>query len=150
LWTKTTDRAQRLLAFVPSMGGFDRLWLKGVGIMYAFVSEASRKAKAVRQLYESLKNNSRGERLPGMMIGGYEAREGVRVSQGDKQRVLNLKLHDEHLSPYFKSDMNLFHLLMLDETSDIWIYRCDNGWIFVFEGVQAAPRPFGPQGYDLR
>lgn len=76
--------------------------------------------------------------------------EGVAVSQADKYRVLNLRLSEEHLSPYFKTDMNLFHMLMMDDTADMRIYKADKGWLFVFDGIPEGPKPFGQNGYDPR
>jgi hypothetical protein len=118
---------------------------------YALVLEASRKAKAARHLYESLRHHNRNRKLPGEeKIGDYIVRDGIQVRQEDRYKILNLRLHDEHLSPYFKSDMNLFQLLMIDHTVDMRVYRADHGWMFVFEGVPSGPKPFGNQGHDMR
>lgn len=117
---------------------------------YAWILEASRKAKAARNLYESLKNSNKGEFLPPETNDAFTARDGIAVAQSDKNRVLNLRLHDEHLSPYFVSNMNLFQLLMLDDKVDIKVYKAENGWVLIFEGTQDLPKPFGNQGYDMR
>ncbi|MFC4766359.1 hypothetical protein [Effusibacillus consociatus] len=117
---------------------------------YALILENSRKAKAARQIYEYLRNNNRKETLPEQKIEEYILRDGVRVPQQDKHRVLNLRLHDEHLSPYFKTDMNLFILIMIDDRVDIQVYKAENGWMFLFDNVQILPKPFGSQGYDMR
>lgn len=117
---------------------------------YALILENSRKAKAARQIYEYLRNSNKRELLPEQKVEEYIAREGVRVQQQDKNRVLNLRLQDEHLSPYFKTDMNLFILLMMDDKVDICAYKAENGWMFLFENVQNLPKPFGTQGYDMR
>lgn len=117
---------------------------------YALILESSRKAKAARQVYEYLKNHHRSELLPEQKIETYIIRDGVRVPQQDKRRILNLRFHDEHLSPYFKTNMNLFILIMIDDKVDMQVYRADHGWMFLFDNVQNLPKPFGTQGYDMR
>ncbi|BCJ85767.1 hypothetical protein [Effusibacillus dendaii] len=117
---------------------------------YALILENSRKAKSARQVYEYLRNNNKHDLLPPLHIEPYNIRDGVKVAQQDKHRVLNLRLHDEHLSPYFKTDMNLFILLMLNDQVDMQVYREDHGWMFVFENLQSLPKPFGSQGFDMR
>ncbi|WP_018133400.1 hypothetical protein [Effusibacillus pohliae] len=117
---------------------------------YALILESSRKAKAARLLYEHLKNNNRRQLLPEQRIDSFTIRDGVRVPQHEKHRVLSLRLHDEHLSPYLKTNMNLFILIMIDERVDMQVFRADNGWMFLFDNVQNLPKPFGAQGYDMR
>ncbi|MBX6395195.1 MAG: hypothetical protein IRY98_05655 [Alicyclobacillaceae bacterium] len=117
--------------------------------MYVMITQASRKARAAREVYEYFKARG-GELLPPTKAGDIQGYDGVEVPAHERGRVLALRFHDEHLSPYMKSDMNLFHLLMLDEQVGVRIYRADRGWLFVFDGVQAAPKPFGPAGYDPR
>jgi hypothetical protein len=117
---------------------------------YAYILEQSRKAKAARSAYEHFRNHTKAPLLPPMTLHDYSLFDGVQVQQQDKHRILNLRLHDEHLSPYLKSDMSLFHLLMMDEKADMKMYRSDNGWILVFDGIQATPKPFGQSGFDLR
>lgn len=118
---------------------------------YALILETSRKAKAAKQLYEHLRNHYKGKLLPEQKIEGYAIREGIPVVQPqEKNRVLNLRLHDEHLSPYMKTNMNLFHMLMLDDQIEIQVYKADNGWMFLYQGIQNLPKPFGSQGYDMR
>jgi hypothetical protein len=117
---------------------------------YAYILETSRKAKAARHVYDFLYKHRKEELLPSQVVAGFPIRDGIRVTQTDKNRILNLRFHDEHMSPYFKTNMSLFHLLMIDETADIWAYRGENGWMFLFEGIQEAPKPFGAHGYDMR
>jgi hypothetical protein len=117
---------------------------------YALITEASRKAKAAKQVYEYLRNTNRKNLLPEQKIEEFVIREGVRVQQQDKHRILNLRLHDEHLSPYVKTDMNLFIMIMMDDKVDIQVYKAENGWMFLFDQVQNLPKPFGTQGYDMR
>jgi len=119
-------------------------------IYYAYILEQSRKAKATRSAYEYVKANTKQPLLPPITLHDFPLVDGVQVMQQDKHRILNLRLHDEHLSPYMKSDMSLFHLLMMDEKSEMRIYRGENGWMMLFEGVQATPKPFGQSGFDLR
>jgi hypothetical protein len=124
---------------------------EGLFMNYALVLETSRKAKAAKHLYESLKHHNRNRKIVGEeIVGDFTVRDGIHIRQEDRFRVLNLRLQDEHLSPYFKSDMNLFQLLMIDETADMRVFRTDHGWLFVFEGVPTGPKPFGVQGHDLR
>jgi hypothetical protein len=117
---------------------------------YAYILEQSRKAKATRSVYEYLKSHTKQPFLPPIVVNEFNATDGIVVSQQDKHRVLNLRMHDEHLSPYFKSDMSLFHLLMMDDKVEMKMYRADQGWMFVFHGIQATPKPFGQSGFDLR
>jgi hypothetical protein len=117
---------------------------------YAYILETSRKARAARQVYDYLYKHRKGDLLPEQVVAGYSIREGIRVAPNEKNRVLNLRFHDEHLSPYFKTNMSLFHLLMIDENAEMWAYRGENGWMFLFEGIQEAPKPFGAHGYDMR
>ena len=117
---------------------------------YGLVTEQSRKARAARSVYDYLKNRSRGSQLPDERIAEWNATGGIGVGSADRFRVLDLRLHDEHLSPYFKTDMNLFHLLMLDDSTDIALFRVPEGTLFVFQGLPDSPQPFGVQGYDPR
>lgn len=118
---------------------------------FALVTEQSRKAKAIRQVYEHLRNKSREKDL--LTDIGFEdvkGAAGVWVDPADRYRILNIRLHDEHLSPYFQTNMNLFQLLMLDDQSDMSLYRSDRGWLLVFEDIPSAPQPFGQHGFDMR
>ncbi|ATY84776.1 hypothetical protein CVV65_07415 [Kyrpidia spormannii] len=117
--------------------------------MYVMITQGSRKARAAKDLYETLKSRT-SRLLPPIREGEIEGWAGVEVPEHERGRVLAMRFHDEHLSPYIKSDMNLFHLLMLDEHVEMRIYRAERGWLFVFEGVQAAPKPFGAAGFDPR
>lgn len=117
---------------------------------YAYILDQSRKVKAARSVYEYLKSHTKAPLLPSLTVNDYQITDGIAVTPQDKHRVLNLRLHDEHLSPYFKSDMSLFHLLMMDDKCEMKMYRAENGYFLVFEGIQATPKPFGQSGYDLR
>lgn len=117
---------------------------------YAYILDQSRKAKAARSVYDYLKSHTKAPFLPPLTVADYQITDGIAIGQQDKNRVLNLRMHDEHLSPYFKSDMSLFHLLMMDDKCEMKIYRAENGWFFLFEGIQATPKPFGQSGFDLR
>ena len=117
---------------------------------YAYILEQSRKAKATRSAYEYVKANTKQPLLPPITLHDFPLSEGVQIVQSDKHRILNLRLHDEHLSPYMKSDMSLFHLLMMDEKVEMKIYRAESGWMMIFDGIQATPKPFGQSGFDLR
>jgi len=117
---------------------------------YAYILEQSRKAKAARSVYEYLKTHTKAPFLPPLVVAEYAIYDGILVPQSDKHRILNLRMHDEHLSPYFKSDMSLFHLLMMDDKVEMKMYRADNGWMLVMHGIQAQPKPFGQSGFDLR
>ncbi|MDI3256201.1 MAG: hypothetical protein QJR01_00485 [Kyrpidia sp.] len=117
--------------------------------MYVMITQASRKARAAKELYETLKSRA-AEFLPPVREGEIQGFDGVEVPGSERSRVLAIRFHDEYLSPYMKSDMNLFHLLMLDEQVKIRVYRAERGWLFVFDGVQAAPKPFGTMGFDPR
>ncbi|TDY43461.1 hypothetical protein C7445_111109 [Alicyclobacillus sacchari] len=118
---------------------------------YALVFDNSRKAKSIRQLYDALKARARQEdRLDVAVYGEATGRDGVRVKEPDRYRVLNLRLQDEHMSPFFRTTMNLFQMLMLDESIDMAIFRAERGWLFEFHGVASGPVPFGQNGFDLR
>jgi len=118
---------------------------------YGLITEQSRKSKAVRNIYELLRQKiSKEQWIADTTWDVYTATEGVPVPSADKYRVLNIRLHEEHMSPYFKTDMNLFHMLMMDETADMILFRVEHGWLFVFEGIPSAPKPFGQLGYDMR
>lgn len=118
-------------------------------LKYGLILEQSRKAKAARNVYEYLRQRVK-QCEPAIELDNIQAVEGVRVPDQDKYRVLNVRLHDEHMSPYLKTDMNLFQMLMMDEGTEMMIYRADQGWLFVFEGVPQGPKPFGQSGFDMR
>jgi hypothetical protein len=118
---------------------------------HGFILSLSRKAKAARNLYEYLRQKVKPEEwIPSIQWESVHAYDGIRVPPADRHRVLNIRIHDEHLSPYFKTDMNLFHLLMIDDSVDITVFRADKGWLFVFDGIPQGPKPFGQLGYDTR
>ena len=118
---------------------------------HGLITEQSRKAKAARNLYESLRHKVHtAQWLPELQWESLVAAEGIPVPTRERHKVLNLRFHDEHLSPYFKTDMNLFHMMMMDDSVDMSIYRAQAGWLFVFDGIPEGPKPFGQQGYDPR
>ncbi|MFX4302552.1 hypothetical protein ACOJUR_09915 [Alicyclobacillus tolerans] len=118
---------------------------------YAFLSDQSRKSKMARYLFDDLWYNSTPQqRLSVSSVEGYNVFQGISLSVDDRQKVLNLHLKDEYLSPYLKTNMNLFHLLMMDEQADIKFFKLENGWLFEFDGIPAGPKPFGQQKYDTR
>ncbi|WP_051344075.1 hypothetical protein [Alicyclobacillus herbarius] len=120
-------------------------------LKHGFVSDASRKAKASRHVYEYLKRKvARQDWIESVQWENIEGVEGIPVPEKERFRVINLRLHDEHLSPYFKTDMNLFQMLMLDDSVSIQLFRARKGWLYVFEGIPAGPKPFGKDGYDTR
>lgn len=121
---------------------------------HGLVLEQSRKFKAARSVYEHVRAKAKQLRTE-LESASHEwedvaANEGVYVPMQDRSQVLNLRLHDEHLSPYFRTDMNLFHMLMVDEKTEMYIYHADNGWLFVFPDIPDGPQPFGSDGFDTR
>lgn len=117
---------------------------------HGLILEQSRKAKAARAVYDSLRSRFRGTPSAGIEWDTIQANDGIVVHQSDKYRVLNLRFQDEYLSPYFKTDMNLFHMMMMDDSASMSVYRADRGWLFVFEGIPDGPKPFGQNGFDMR
>ncbi|MDQ0188456.1 hypothetical protein JI721_16050 [Alicyclobacillus cycloheptanicus] len=118
---------------------------------HALITEQSRKAKAARNFYEYLRQKvNQAGWIPSLQWDVHQAFDGIRVPDRDRYKVLNIRLHDEHMSPYFKTDMNLFHMLMMDDTVDVTVFRAAPGWLFVFDGIPEGPKPFGQQGHDPR
>ncbi|RIV17338.1 hypothetical protein D2Q93_15415 [Alicyclobacillaceae bacterium I2511] len=118
---------------------------------HCLIMEQSRKAKAVRNLYEYLRQKAKKrEGLLSYQWETFAGQEGLRVTIQDRFKALNLRVHDEYMSPYFKTDMNLFQLHMLDDTVDVAVYKTDSGWLLVYDGVPIGPKPFGQAGYDTR
>lgn len=117
---------------------------------YGVITEQSRKAKSARAVYEAVRSRVRGPIVPLGQVAGFTVTSGFRVPESERARILSLGLHDEHMSPYFKTDMNLFQLLMLDESIDMSMYKTQEGVLFVFEGLPTSPQPFGAQGHDPR
>jgi hypothetical protein len=117
---------------------------------HGFIMEQSRKAKAAKSVYDYLKQRAKGAPVADVEWETIHGTEGVLVSAVDKHRVLNIRLQEEHLSPYFKTDMNLFHMLMLDDSATMTLYKGDHGWLLVFEGIPEGPQPFGQDGFDTR
>ncbi|PWI59041.1 hypothetical protein [Sulfoacidibacillus thermotolerans] len=117
---------------------------------YALVTDHSRKARAARAVYEFMR--TKGEAQPtisDMLLEG-PSLPGYRVPTKERFRVLSLRFHDEHLSPYFKTDMNLFHLLMMNEEADISIFKTSDGILFTFDNIPDNPFHFGQSGHDMR
>ena len=119
-------------------------------IHYVLVTDRSRKARSLRQLYETLVADRAGDARLEVSIGDIRGQGGIELRERDRHRVLSLRLQDEHMSPYCHTNMNLFQLLMLDERTEMSIYRAQRAWLLVFRGVASGPRPFGTQGHDLR
>ncbi|AEJ43552.1 hypothetical protein [Alicyclobacillus acidocaldarius] len=119
-------------------------------IHYVLVTDRSRKARSLRQLYETLVADRADAARLEVSIGEIHGEGGIELRERDRHRVLGLRLQDEHMSPYCQTNMNLFQLLMLDECTEMSIYRAQRAWLLVFRGVASGPRPFGAQGYDLR
>jgi hypothetical protein len=120
-------------------------------LRHTFISDHSRKAKLARQLYDHLRQKvPRDQWIPKTVWENFHGESGIPVPDSDKSRVLNLRLVDEHLSPYVKTDLNLFQLHMMDESVHIVIYRAQNGWLLTFDGVAEGPKPFGQNGFDTR
>lgn len=117
---------------------------------YGLITKESRKARAAKNLYEYLHGKNRSRELPDPKLGEFKASGGFGVAEADRFRVVDLRLHDEHLSPYFKTDMNLFHLLMIDNAAEMAMFRSEDGILFVFDGLPDGPQPFGAQGHDPR
>lgn len=119
---------------------------------YALVTEQSRKSKAIRQIYDYLRSKKRDKAslVKQIEFGDILGLDGIWVEPADRYRILNVRLHDEHLSPYFQTNMNLFQLLMMDDNSVMSLFRSEKGWLFVFEDIPPAPQPFGQNGFDTR
>ena len=117
---------------------------------YGLVTDQSRKAKQAKAFYEYVRTKTRSEVLSVTQVVELPVFGGFRLLRGDRHRVVNLRLMDEHLSPYFRTDMNLFHLLMIDDNIDMSIFKSQDGILFVFEGLPNSPQPFGAHGYDPR
>lgn len=120
-------------------------------IGHGLILEQSRKYKAARVVYDAIRNKTQSrEPIAECVWDDVLGADGIDVPVEERFRVLNLRLLDEHMSPYFKTDMNLFHMLMVDESIEMRIYRADTGWLVVFDGVPDGPQPFGKEGYDTR
>ncbi|MBF8378654.1 hypothetical protein IW967_12390 [Alicyclobacillus mali] len=117
---------------------------------YVLVLDRSRKARSLRQLYEAVVADRAEDARLEVSIGDIRGQSGIELRERDRHRVLSLRLQDEHMSPYCQTNMNLFQLLMLDERTEMSIYRAQRAWLLVFRGVTSGPRPFGTQGYDPR
>ncbi len=117
---------------------------------YGLFTEQSRKSKAAKALYELLRSRGRAEPVTSDKLNEWPGQTGFQVPGSDRYRVLNLRFHDEHLSPYFKTDMNLFHLLMIDERTEIAVFKTNDGILFTFDGLPDNPQKFGLHGHDTR
>jgi len=120
-------------------------------LRHGLLTEQSRKARAAKQLYEHLKQKSKGRPFaPDLEWETIQGTDGLQVPTYERHRVLQIGFHEEHLSPYFKTDMNLFHMLMMDESVETNLYKCEKGWLFLFAGIPTGPKPFGQDGFDTR
>jgi len=117
---------------------------------FGLVMDQSRKAKAAKHLYDFVRTKTKAKPLQDDLVATWPVQSGLQLLAGDRFRVLDLHLHEEHMSPYFKTDMNLFHMLMLDDTIEMSLYRASEGILFVFEGLPDNPQPFGSHGHDPR
>ncbi len=119
-------------------------------MLYGLITEQSRKAKATRSFFESIRNRGKATPMHDEKILDFVVTSGFQVPAEERTRILKLRLHDEHMSPYFKTNMNLFHLLMIDENTEAYVYQAEQGILFVFEGLPNNPQPFGVSGHDMR
>ncbi|KYP80461.1 hypothetical protein [Ferroacidibacillus organovorans] len=117
---------------------------------YGLILDPSRKAKPAKQLFEWVKKLNPESQLKDVVVMDFPVIAGFEIPLLERNRVLSLALQDEHMSPYFKTDMNLFQLLMMDESIAMNIYRTTDGTLFLFEGLPDVPQPFGAHGHDLR
>lgn len=118
---------------------------------YSFISENSRKSKSARHLYDHLRHKVPKEQWSeSVEWESIHGSDGIPVPDSEKARVLSLRLLDEHLSPYVKTDLNLFQMHMMDDSMRVVVYKADHGWLLVFEGVTDGPKPFGQNGFDTR
>jgi hypothetical protein len=118
---------------------------------HGLITELSRKAKAAKNVYEYLRQKVKSDEwIEGLEWESIQAVEGIVVPAQERPRILSIRIQDEHLSPYFKTDMNLFQMHMLDDTIDVTVYKAVQGWLFVYEGVALGPKPFGQLGFDTR
>ena len=120
-------------------------------MLYGLVTDQSRKSRAARAAFDAIRSKGRAVAAPETdKVLDFSVKSGFRVPVEERSRILKLRLHDEHMSPYFKTNMNLFHLLMMDEKTEIYIYQAEIGILFVFEGLPNNPQPFGVSGHDMR
>lgn len=119
-------------------------------MLYGLITEQSRKAKAARSLFETVKGKGKALPMTDDKILEFSVASGFQMPAEERSRILKLRMHDEHMSPYFKTNMNLFHLLMIDEKTEVYVYQTDQGILFVFEGLPNNPQPFGSSGHDMR
>lgn len=119
-------------------------------IHYGLITDQSRKSKAARAVYETARVRAKGQAVPLGEVAGIPVPTGFSILETDRRKVLDIRLQDEHMSPYFKTDMNLFHLLMLDETTEMTICKVPDGVLILFNGLPDNPKPFGAHGHDTR
>lgn len=118
---------------------------------HGLITEQSRKAKVAKNVYEHLRQKVKtDEWIPTFQWESVVAIEGIPVPANEKARIFNIRIQDEHLSPYFKTDMNLFQMHMLDDNVEVSVFKAPQGWLFVYEGVAIGPKPFGQLGFDTR
>ena len=119
-------------------------------MLYGLITEQSRKSKAAKSVFEAIRNKSKALPMTDEKTLDFPVKSGYQVPAEDRLRILKLRLQDEHMSPYFKTNMNLFHLLMMDEKTEVYVYQAEHGILFVFEGLPNNPQPFGASGHDMR
>jgi hypothetical protein len=120
-------------------------------LRHTFISDHSRKAKLARLLYDDLRQKvPKDQWISKVTWESVHGEMGIPVPDTEKNKVLSLRLVDEHLSPYVKTDLNLFQLHMMDESVKMVVYRAQNGWLLTFDGVADGPKPFGQHGFDTR
>ncbi|MCY0877088.1 MAG: hypothetical protein OWT28_12590 [Firmicutes bacterium] len=119
-------------------------------LRFGLLTDQSRKSKAARLLYEHVRTKGKATPTTATQVGPWPVQAGYDLATTDRARVVDLRLHEEHMSPYFKTDMNLFHLLMLDDKIEMAIYKTSEGILLAFEGLPENPEPFGAHGHDMR
>lgn len=119
-------------------------------LRFGLLTDQCRKSKAAKMLYDHVRTRGKGIPTTVQQIGPFLVQNGYQLAAADRGRVIDLRLHEEHMSPYFKTDMNLFHLLMLDDKIDMSIFKSPEGILFAFEGLPENPEPFGAHGHDMR
>jgi hypothetical protein len=120
-------------------------------LQHGLITEQCRKAKAARNVYEHLRQKVKSDEwIPSFQWNEITALEGIKVPMQDKGRILNMRFQDEHMSPYFLTDMNLFQMHMFDDVVEVTVFKAPQGWLFVFDGLAAGPKPFGQLGFDTR
>lgn len=117
---------------------------------YGLITEQSRKSRSAKNLYDFIRLKSKAKAIETEKVAEWPVQSGYKLAVQDRNRILDMRLHDEHMSPYFKTNMNLFHMLMINETIEMSMFRTQEGILFVFEGIPDNPHPFGAHGHDTR